>query len=156
MVIAASGKQHDPRDPALFTRLQAQAEGLGVARDIRFLGLIPYPHLAALMRASSALINPSLSEGWSTTVEEARAMGVPMLLSDLEVHHEQMGENACYFERQSAASLADALQRFQPLEKSQRQVMINSAQVSAGQRVSRFGDDFTRLVESCVKQVNRQ
>ncbi len=155
MVVAASGKQNDPRDPTLFTRLKAQAERLGVARDIRFLGLIPYPHLAALMRASSALINPSLSEGWSTTVEEARAMGVPMLLSDLEVHREQMDEKACYFERHSAASLADALQRFKPLEQSQRQAMIDSAQVSAGQRVSRFGDDFTRLVESCVKQVNR-
>ena len=156
MVVAASGKQHDPRDPTLFTRLKAQADRLGVAQDIRFLGLIPYPHLAALMRASSALINPSLSEGWSTTVEEARAMGVPMLLSDLEVHREQMGEKAFYFERQSASSLADALQRFQPLEQSQRQAMIDSAQESAGQRVSRFGDDFTRLVEICVRQGNRQ
>ena len=155
MVVAASGKQNDPRDPALFARLKTQAERIGVDQDIRFLGLIPYPHLTALMRASSALINPSLSEGWSTTVEEARAMGVPMLLSDLEVHREQMGEKASYFERQSAASLADALQRFQPLAQSQRQAMIDSAQVSAGQRVSRFGDDFTRLVESCVKQVNR-
>ena len=41
------------------------------------------------MCASVALLNPSHFEGWSTTVEEARALGVPMLLSDLDVHLEQ-------------------------------------------------------------------
>ncbi len=41
------------------------------------------------MLCSTALINPSQFEGWSTTVEEAKSLGVKMLLSDLEVHKEQ-------------------------------------------------------------------
>ncbi len=148
--IAASGKEHDPRDPQLFDRLQQRIERLGVADSIRFLGLIPYPHLAALMRASCALLNPSLSEGWSTTVEEARAMGVPMLLSDLDVHREQMGEQASYFDRGSPQALADALQGFEVPDEERREEMIEQARVAARHRVTRFGENFTRLAEDCV------
>ncbi len=150
--IAASGKQSDPRDPGLFERLTARVEQLGVADSIRFLGLIPYPHLMALMRASCGLLNPSLSEGWSTTVEEARSMGVPMLLSDLDVHQEQMGDLASYFERDSADSLADALLRFPLVDEPRRATMIEHARQLADERVRRFGEDFTRLAEDCVTE----
>lgn len=152
VVIAASGRQQDPRDPEVFSRLQAMVESLGINDNFRFLGLIPYPHLAALMRASSALLNPSLSEGWSTTVEEARAMGVPMLLSDLDVHREQMGDQASYFDRNSADSLADALEHFQDPDEARREAMIEQARIAASRRVSSFGEDFTRLAEDCVSK----
>lgn len=33
-------------------------------------------------------VNPSFYEGWSTTVEEAKSIGVPLLLSDIPVHRE--------------------------------------------------------------------
>ena len=55
-------------------------------------GPVPVSRHAALCRGAGpmascrALINPSLFEGWSTTVEEAKALGVPMVLSDLAVH----------------------------------------------------------------------
>ena len=114
--------------------------------------MIPYPHLQALMRASSALINPSLSEGWSTTVEEARAMGVPMLLSNLDVHREQMGDQAIYFDRHSAQSLADELDRFVPPDQPQRLKMMDAARQDATVRVTQFGEAFTRLVEDCVQR----
>lgn len=111
--------------------------------------MIPYPHLASLMRASTALLNPSQFEGWSTTVEEARVMGVPMLLSDLDVHREQMGTDALYFDRHSAQSLADALDGFVPLDESQRTLRAEVARESALQRVERFARDFVELVGYC-------
>ena len=67
------------------------------------------------MNASTALLNPSLYEGWSTTVEEARSAGVPMLLSDLTVHREQAGDRAAYFSGGDAEGLANLLQSYQPL-----------------------------------------
>ncbi len=63
------------------------------------------------MRACTALINPSLSEGWSTTVEEAKSLGVPMLLSDLRVHREQAGDCAYYFDPEAAGQLASLMAR---------------------------------------------
>jgi hypothetical protein len=49
------------------------------------------------MRTGSASLNPSRFEGWSTVVEEIKALGVPMILSDLRMHRERAGETARYF-----------------------------------------------------------
>ncbi|MGO7565077.1 glycosyltransferase, partial [Rhizobium johnstonii] len=65
--------------------------------------------LAPLATASMDLLNPSLFEGWSTTVEEALSWGVPLILSDLEVNREQAGEAAVFFDSHDAQALADAL-----------------------------------------------
>ena len=114
--------------------------------QLRLLGMIPYADLTALMQASVALLNPSLFEGWSTPVEEARALGVPLVLSDLAVHREQAGNDAMYFERHSAAALADALQGFQPIPDADRAQMTADTRGAAASRVLRFAADFADLV----------
>lgn len=145
VVVAASGKQVDPRAPDYFPAFQARLEQAGLQDVFRLLGMIPYAHLSMLMRASSALLNPSLFEGWSTTVEEARSLGTPMVLSDLDVHWEQMGKDALYFDRQSAQSLADALEGFISLDASQRALCAKAARGVAFQRVEQFARDFAEL-----------
>ena len=149
VVVAASGKQADPRAPGYFATFQVRHEQADLQSEFRLLGMIPYPHLASLMRASSAVLNPSLFEGWSTTVEEAKAMGSPMLLSDIGVHREQMGDEGVYFDRHSAQSLADALDAFMPLSEMQRELRVDAARQAALQRVERFAQDFVDLAEHC-------
>lgn len=152
IVIAASGKQDDPRDPDYFSRFLAALNKSGLEQSFRLLGLIPYPHLMSLMRGCTALLNPSLFEGWSTTVEEARAMGTPMILSDLEVHREQMGDQATYFERHSAHSLANVLEYIVDAQPSQRESEVENARETALQRVEQFSRDFVSLAQYCVRQ----
>lgn len=147
IVIAASGKQDDPRDPDYFSRFCAALKKSDMEQSFRLLGLIPYPHLMSLMRCCTTLLNPSLFEGWSTTVEEARAMGTPMILSDLEVHREQMGEQAIYFERHSAPSLANALEYMADAQPSQRESEVENARTAALQRVEQFSRDFVSLAK---------
>jgi glycosyltransferase involved in cell wall biosynthesis len=149
VVIAASGNPRDPRDPQHFPRLCERIQTLGLQEDFRLLGLIPYPHLGALMQASSALLNPSLFEGWSTTVEEARALGVPLILSDLPVHREQAGAGAIYFDRSSAAALADALGGFRPLSTEERERRRLQAGEDAQIRVKAFAEEFAAVAKRC-------
>jgi glycosyltransferase involved in cell wall biosynthesis len=151
IVIAASGKQSDPRDLGYFASFWERLEQSGLQKSFRLLGMVPRPHLSALMRVCTAMLNPSLFEGWSTTVEEAKAMGTPMLLSDLTVHQEQMGEDAIYFDRYSAKSLADALSIFVPLSALQRQSRIEASRDLAYRRVEQFSENFADLVSYCVK-----
>lgn len=141
-VVVSSGKQLDERHPDHFAAVQARQRELGLTSEFRLLGLIPYVDLAALMRASVALLNPSLFEGWSTPVEEARALGVPLLLSDLRVHHEQAGESATYFERHSAASLADAIASMRVLSDDEREQRLAHARTAVRERVRRFAAEF--------------
>jgi glycosyltransferase involved in cell wall biosynthesis len=148
IVIAASGKQLDGRNPAHFPALQARIRAAGIESQLPLLGLIPREHLGALMRACVALLNPSLFEGWSTTVEEARSLGVPLLLSDLAVHREQAGTAARYFDRHSAESLANALADFPALSSADRLAAEGQARTDSAARVVAFAQRFADIVES--------
>lgn len=152
IVVAASGKQVDPRAPGYFATFQDRLAQGGLQNEFRLLGMIPYPHLASLMRACTAMLNPSLFEGWSTTVEEARAMGTPMVLSDLDVHREQMGEQAVYFDRHSAQSLAEVLDRVVALNEVQRELLADAARIAALRRAEQFAEDFVSLAARCLDE----
>ena len=120
VTVMATGQQLDSYQPDHAPALLREVERLGLQSQFRAPGLVPYEDIMPLMVASSALLNPSLFEGWSTTVEEGRAAGVPMLLSDLPVHREQMGEEASYFNPHSAVSLAAALSDRRPMGEQER------------------------------------
>jgi glycosyltransferase involved in cell wall biosynthesis len=45
--------------------------------------------LGQLFRCAAAVVQPSRFEGWSTVVEDAKALGRPLIVSDLPVHVEQ-------------------------------------------------------------------
>jgi glycosyltransferase involved in cell wall biosynthesis len=106
--VVMTGRTEDARDPGLFGMVMARAKALGVQDHFRHLGLIPYADVFALNAAAHRLINPSLFEGWSTTVEEAKALGTPMILSDISLHREQ-APDATFFARTSAQDLAECL-----------------------------------------------
>jgi glycosyltransferase involved in cell wall biosynthesis len=109
VVIVSTGKAADARNPDHPQKVLELARQYGLEQQFRFLGLVPYEHVMPLAMGSAALINPSLFEGWSTTVEEAKALGVPMVLSDIPLHREQAGTLARYFEPTSAQELAACL-----------------------------------------------
>lgn len=109
VVIAASGEVSATRDGAVGTDLDRQVAALGPDARFRFLGRIPFADVMALTKGAAALLNPSRFEGWNTAVEEARAMGTPMVLSDLAVHREQAAGIADFFDPDDPAALADML-----------------------------------------------
>ncbi|MEA3273354.1 MAG: glycosyl transferase, partial [Patescibacteria group bacterium] len=61
------------------------------------------------MRHCVSVINPSLFEGWSSTVEEAKSIGKNLILSDLAVHREQNPPNSIYFNPHNPRDLANKL-----------------------------------------------
>jgi glycosyltransferase involved in cell wall biosynthesis len=109
MVVAASGSTIDHRDPGFYSALRDRVATLGLDRSFRFVGLVPAAHVPQLALQSVAIVNPSLFEGWSTTVEEGKSLGVPLVLSGIDVHREQAGDRARYFDPHSASSAAAAL-----------------------------------------------
>jgi hypothetical protein len=55
------------------------------------------------------VIQPSLFEGWSTVVEDARCLGKKLILSDFPVHLEQDPPGSVFFDRNSPEQLADLI-----------------------------------------------
>lgn len=112
-VILATGHGEDPRRPGHRQNLEARIAEAGASDTIKLLGSVDHALVQSMMIGANALLNPSLFEGWSTTVEEAKAVGTPMLLSDLPVHREQ-APNALFFETRNAVALADAIEAASP------------------------------------------
>lgn len=112
--IVCTGQEDDRRNPAHMPALRALLSERGVAGQVRFLGLVPRADQIAIFRSASFVLQPSLFEGWSTVVEDAKALGRPMVLSDLPVHREQAAEGgadfrALLFDPRSPTELAEVL-----------------------------------------------
>lgn len=99
----------DSRNPEFLANLMKRVSSLGVDSEFKVLGVVPYREVLSLMRYAHSVLNPSLFEGWSTTVEEAKAMGKLLLLSDIPVHREQAGDIAHFFNKDSPDALAQVL-----------------------------------------------
>jgi glycosyltransferase involved in cell wall biosynthesis len=101
----------DARNTGYYRQLLGRVQKLGLGSEARILGFIPRVDQVQLMRRSLAIVQPSLFEGWSTVVEDARSLGKPVLLSDFPVHVEQDPPGALFFQRRNHEELAHLLEK---------------------------------------------
>lgn len=150
LVLAMTGHGADPRAPDHLDRLRALVAAKGLEEQVRFLGLVPYAQLEALMRSAVALINPSRFEGWSTSVEEARAIGLPLVVSDIAVHREQAGEDALYFDPDDAGALCRHLLSFEQVDEAALARDRPEMLALAAARHERFGHELARVFREAI------
>lgn len=113
ITIVCSGPPVDYRNPGYTSTLLMAISKNDLRDHFIVLGLIPRDHVYALMRQSLAVIQPSLFEGWSSSVEEAKSLGKPVLLSNLDTHREQAPARADYFDLDNPQGLAELLVQYQ-------------------------------------------
>ena len=107
-----TGKEDDFRNPGYAEGVKKMARDLDVQEECRFLGFIDRAEQIWLMQHADAVIQASLFEGWSTVVEDAKALQKPVILSDLPVHREQLQQGVLFFDPLQADSLAQAILMF--------------------------------------------
>ncbi len=151
VIIAVSGNLEDNRHPTYPGEVISLVKTLGLEENFIYIGMIPRPDIIPLMRASISVINPSLFEGWSTTVEEAKAIGVPLLLSDIKVHKEQAPEVCLFFDPKNPESIASqiltAWDNWEPrveLESEQRAIFNSDL------RRKKFAEEFVAICERVI------
>jgi glycosyltransferase involved in cell wall biosynthesis len=111
-VVVCTGHIYDYRRPDYSDIILKSIHQAGLAHQVYLLGLIPKLDQVQLMRRSLAVIQPSLFEGWSTLVEDARSLGKAMILSDLPVNLEQNPPHSVFFDQTSAEHLAQKIEEF--------------------------------------------
>lgn len=77
--------------------------------QVSLLGIVPRTEQIQLFRYAAAVVQPSRFEGWSTVIEDAKAIGRPLYVSDFPVHREQL-DDAVFFPLDDAEALADKLE----------------------------------------------
>jgi glycosyltransferase involved in cell wall biosynthesis len=139
--VVCTGPTDDYRQPGFFDQILQHIERLRIGQNVSILGKIPRHDQMVLMHGASAVVQPSLFEGWSTVVEDARAVGTPVIASDLAVHREQRVPGAIYFRKQDGEDCARAITEH--LGRTKWDVPSFDDQ---SERVSRYARAFVSIV----------
>ncbi|MGA8150811.1 MAG: glycosyltransferase family 1 protein [Terriglobales bacterium] len=145
--LVCTGPTQDNRNPEFFPHLKSQIKQLGIEEQVQILGLIPRIDQVSLIRASKAVVQPSRFEGWSTVIEDARALGKPVIASDFPVHMEQNAPGSSFFRMGDPDDCAAAIARFWQED--------NAPSFSLSQHESRivdFARAFIRIVDEVLSR----
>jgi glycosyltransferase involved in cell wall biosynthesis len=105
--LVSTGRTNDFRNPSYFAKLREFLRQHDLDAHVRILGLLPRRQEIQLLRRAVAVVQPSQFEGWSALLEDARALGKRMYVSDIPVHREQQPPNAAFFPLGDAEQLAE-------------------------------------------------
>ena len=141
--VVCTGHLADYRNKTYIDEIKNFIKINNLEKNIKLLGLVEYEDVFALIKFSKAVINPSLFEGWSSTVEECKSVEKNMILSDLDVHKEQY-PNATFFERNSVESLKNILKNY---KKENIDSNIESLEI----RTKKFADTYVSICNEVLK-----
>jgi glycosyltransferase involved in cell wall biosynthesis len=147
--VVCTGQPSDYRNPGYFNSLLRRIHELGIAEHVHLLGLIERAEQIQLMRRCLAVVQPSLFEGWSTVLEDARALGRPVIASDLPVHLEQNPPGCRFFARSSPEELANAIASALPtLQPGPDLASEKAARAAAEDALPLYGRRFLEIVKA--------
>jgi glycosyltransferase involved in cell wall biosynthesis len=151
-VVVCSGNPVDSRDPLHLAGLIKKISEYNLRDQFVCIGLIPHDHLYCLIRQSKCVLNPSLFEGWSTTVEESKSVGKRLILSDLDVHKEQDPQEALYFDRHNAIDLAEKIKHaWIDFETGPDLDLETKARIDLPGRMRAFAQNFVTICDEAIK-----
>lgn len=143
LCVVCTGHLSDYRNKTYIDEIKNFIKINNLEKNIKLLGLVEYEDVFTLIKFSKAVINPSLFEGWSSTVEECKSVEKNMILSDLDVHKEQY-PNATFFERNSVESLKNILKNY---KKENIDSNIESLEI----RTKKFADTYVSICKEVLK-----
>lgn len=107
--VVFTGKEYDYRNPDYTTNLKQKVVDYQLESQIIFLGFIDRIDQLILMKNAEAIIQSSLFEGWSTVVEDAKALNQTLIVSNIAVHQEQLENKAYFFEPHDYNALTEKI-----------------------------------------------
>ncbi len=134
-----TGKEIDFRAPHHAEYLKNFVVENNLGKNILFLGFIDRVDLVCLMQHAIAIIQPSLFEGWSMLVEDAKAHNKYIILSDIDVHREQINSNVVFFDPGKPLELSDII----------KNTLIHQPSVTIfdySKNIKKFGLDFVNAL----------
>jgi len=147
VMVIATGNTADYRQPDYFCTIREKIKDYDILENFKVAGIVPYKDLIQLMIHSTAVINPSLFEGWSTTVEEAKTLKLRIILSDIPVHREQNPAKGIFFPPCDSEQLADILKACISMGKTDySEENLNKVSYELDDRRRLFAQEYEKIV----------
>jgi len=144
LFIIAGGTYHPH-----FTELEKLVAELGLQDSIKFIGPQSKENLLYLYNSAEMLVHPSLHEGFSFTILEAMACGLPIVCSKTTSNPESAGEAAIYYDNPNdPEELANSI-----LTLQQSSALRSSLSRKAKKQVSQF--TWSKCVQNTVSVYDR-
>jgi glycosyltransferase involved in cell wall biosynthesis len=93
----------------LSNELRQSARDLGVVDSIVFAGHLTRPEVYSVLNRSTIAVFPSWYEGFCVAAIEAMAAGLPVIVSDIDVLHEVVGDTGVFVNPNDSNEIADAI-----------------------------------------------
>lgn len=149
--VVCTGVVEDSRAQGYVRSVRAFLDEHDLHKQVLILGMISRQDQIQVLRHCAAVVQPSLFEGWSTVVEDAKAVGRPLILSDLPVHKEQI-PNGAFFQAGSATSLAKCLRDALPnLAAGPDPVAERRAAAETERRRRELAREFSDIVKLAIE-----
>ncbi|HEU4914160.1 MAG TPA: glycosyltransferase family 1 protein [Candidatus Saccharimonadales bacterium] len=104
---------------------QAKDEGAKIIKPETF---VPDDDVARLLAGAVALVHPAFHEGFGMTPAEAMASHVPVVVSDIPVMHEVVGDVGIYCDPHDVGSIAQGMEKAAAFSsKERKQITANGA-----------------------------
>jgi glycosyltransferase involved in cell wall biosynthesis len=97
------------KDDFFYKRLRNKVEEMNLGKSIIFFGPADDRQLTNLYTHAKAFVFPSLMEGFGLPALEALSLGCPVVVSDIPIFHEILGDAAVYFNPHDSRDLATKL-----------------------------------------------
>ncbi|MEO0635835.1 MAG: glycosyltransferase [Pseudomonadota bacterium] len=122
-----TGHTFDHRAKAYPRYIEQQIRRWKLQDNIQLMGFLPRADQLAIMSGASYVLQPSLFEGWSTVIEDAKSMQQFVLASDLDIHREQLDQCFAPFKACDPESLAHEMEKLHeaPPDRSTLNYAIN-------------------------------
>ena len=94
-----------------YSNLLRTSEESGIRKNVKFINYLDKGELMDLVSCAEAFVFPTLYEGFGIPVIEAMACGTPVLVSDIPVMHEIVGDSGLYFNPYDSLDISRCLSR---------------------------------------------
>jgi glycosyltransferase involved in cell wall biosynthesis len=139
--------------PEMPPPMAALAREHGVADRVLTAQQVSHEELRALYASATALVFPSLQEGFGWPVIEAQACGCPVFTSDLAPMNEIGGEGAVYTDPNDGEQIAAAIERAAPrFEEMRRLGLANAVHYSSHQMAANYIAAYRRVIDERSKE----
>jgi len=138
--VVFTGKEDDFRNPDYIVHIKDYVSKNNLDETIVSLGFIGRDEQLQLMNKSLSIIQPSLFEGWSTVVEDAKALSHNIIISDIPLHNEQIKDNCIFFNPYNAAELMKVMEKI-------LQTPPDPVKIDYDRLISKFSYNFIQLLK---------
>ena len=145
--IIFSGSRRDYRNHSHILSMMTKIKKNNLSNYFIFLDKITYEDVISIMYYSNAIINPSVFEGWSTTVEEGKLLKKIILLSKIDTHLEQMPKYANYFDVKDHKKLSQYLLKFSKNKKLYKLKSINKKKIYYRKK---FAENYYKILKDTL------